>query len=327
MNQASRSLMNRIRGYVAPLAITAVTAACQPMLTLDGSLLNSQDKPVKSVTYEWKGTIDDPNEQIVYDTFVKAMPELVAEMKKKNVSKSTIDSLVAGINKKDASDVGYALLAAEQDVSGTFEAMGKYKIAVSRYLTPEGAVLGILFVKGAVKFIGNDSGTGTTAAKKFGGGGTCLLNDSLVLVNKSDIKKVQDLEVGGEILAFDEKDGKIIKTKITKIIKNHPRGFFYCINGNLFITNDHPVLVFRNNIHKWCRVENLLIGDRIKSLSGFTEVKSIVKALKPAVTVYIETESGNYIVKGENDYYVVNANYMDKNIEGYAPEIEAPILF
>lgn len=160
-----------MKAYVVPLAITAVTAACSPMLTLDRSPINSEGKPVKSVTYEWKGPIDDENEQIVYDTFVKAMPELVAEMKKKNVPKSTIDSLVAGINEKDASSVGYALLAAEQDVSGAFEAMGKYKIAVARYLTPEGTVLGIIFAAGVVKFLQHGGGTGGPAAKKAGGGG------------------------------------------------------------------------------------------------------------------------------------------------------------
>ena len=160
----------------------------------------------------------------------------------------------------------------------------------------------------------------------FGGSGACLLNGSLVLVNNSDAKKVEDLEIGDEVISFDLKSNKTENTKITKVIKNHPREYFYCINGNLFITNDHPVLVLRDGSYKWCRVENLLIEDRIKSLSGFTEVKAIIKVLKPAVTVYIETELGNYIVKGENDFYVVNANYKDKKLEEDALEIEASAL-
>ena len=99
----------------------------------------------------------------------------------------------------------------------------------------------------------------------------------------------------------------------TKLIKEHIRSFFYVINGELFITNDHPVLVLKNSKLNWVRVENLIIGDLIKSLNGYTEVKSIMKIVKPVSTVYMETNSNNFIVNGRNNYYIIKSAYIFSN--------------
>lgn len=154
-----------------------------------------------------------------------------------------------------------------------------------------------------------------------GGGGSCgcvsnycLLNDTLVFTDKLTTRKVQDLQVGESVMSFDIASNKFMKTKITKIIKNHPRDYFYTINENLSITNDHPVLVIREKSFVWCKVENLLIGDKVKSIEGFTKITNIVKMKHPAITVYVETELGNYIAKGENNCYVVKANYIEDAI-------------
>lgn len=157
---------------------------------------------------------------------------------------------------------------------------------------------------------GGGGGCGCTT-----GGTYCLLNDSLVLVPGNKLIKIQYLKERNTVSSVDIKNDIIKATRITKIIKQHLRHFFYVINEGLFITNDHPVLVLRNFQLNWVKVENLMIGDLIKSLDGYITVKSILKILKPAFTVYMETESGSFIVKGASDYYVVKSNYMPAEFE------------
>ncbi|MBI2558960.1 hypothetical protein HYW20_06585 [Candidatus Woesearchaeota archaeon] len=157
-------------------------------------------------------------------------------------------------------------------------------------------------------------GGGSCGCEEAGGGAYCLLNDSLVAIGKSKTKKIQDLEVGESVISFDIISNMVIRTKITKLIKNHVRHYFYLINNTLSITNDHPMLVMRNYSYEWVNVEDLLIGDKIKSLRGFTNIISIVKIMRSENTVYAETESGNFIVKGWDNYYVVKGNYIENEM-------------
>jgi len=158
------------------------------------------------------------------------------------------------------------------------------------------------------------------------GGGACLVNDSLVLGGNNEVIKIQDLSVGDSIKSVDLEDNSIVNTKITKIVKDHAREYYYSINNELFITNDHPVCVLRENELKWICVENLRIGDKIKSLSSFIEVRSIERKNSAANTVYLETESGNFVVKAGNNYYVVKSNYSQTLAGGFDTWQEAAKL-
>jgi hypothetical protein len=87
------------------------------------------------------------------------------------------------------------------------------------------------------------------------------------------------------------------------------RADYYTINGNLRITDDHPVLVARDQSLAWCRVDNLVVGDQIRSLDKFVEITSLEHHDQPLETVYIETQSGNFIAMAGSDHYVVKSNY------------------
>ncbi|PIO08638.1 hypothetical protein COU59_00835 [Candidatus Pacearchaeota archaeon CG10_big_fil_rev_8_21_14_0_10_34_12] len=157
-----------------------------------------------------------------------------------------------------------------------------------------------------------DSGGGGSGGGGGGaggsGGGICLVHGSIVLID-SGLERIENLNLGDEVISLDVEANKLVKTKITKIIKNHPRGFYYIINGNLKITNDHPVLVLRNGFLNWVRIENLEIGDMTKSVKGFMKVESKEKIDKNALTVYMETELGSFIAKAGESFYIVKANY------------------
>lgn len=147
------------------------------------------------------------------------------------------------------------------------------------------------------------------------GGAFCLLNNSLVLIDSNRAVAIQDLDVGDSVLALHLDSNKPVNTKVTRVIKDHPRDYYYSINDGLLITNDHPVLVVREHALEWVRVEHLNTGDKIKGLGGIIEIKSIELIDKPAVTVYLETEIGNFIVKANDNLYVVKAGYLNmKNI-------------
>ncbi|MBI2208484.1 DUF4215 domain-containing protein [Candidatus Woesearchaeota archaeon] len=149
---------------------------------------------------------------------------------------------------------------------------------------------------------GGDGGGG-------GGDGFCLLENSLILMGDNRLKKIQDIKVSDVVKSLDIYNNKLINTKVTEIISNHTRDHYYSINNELFITNDHPVLILKDGTLSWVKVENLKIGDKIKSSTGFTIITEIEKIKSPATTVYLGTKSKNFIVVVDKNSYIVNGGY------------------
>ena len=78
----------------------------------------------------------------------------------------------------------------------------------------------------------------------------------LALSKQTDeIKQPRILIYSGTILIF---------TAIIMLLSN----FWSHLPNELKITNDHPVLVLKGNKLKWIKVEDLNIGDKIKSWKG-----------------------------------------------------------
>ena len=69
------------------------------------------------------------------------------------------------------------------------------------------------------------------------GEGLCLLPHMLVKTLGGLIIKVADLKVGD----FIESPNGF--TKVVELIKDHPREGYYIIENELYISNDHPILV------------------------------------------------------------------------------------
>ncbi len=140
----------------------------------------------------------------------------------------------------------------------------------------------------------------------------CILYNTLIIGEDGKPVKIQDLDLGDEITSIDVISEKLLSTKITKIIKQHLRGYYYSINNELNITNDHPVLVLTDKKLEWVKVADLVVGEKIKSVHGYTTINTIERIDKLAVTVYLETEAGNFIVMANSNYYVVKSNYANK---------------
>ena len=89
-------------------------------------------------------------------------------------------------------------------------------------------------------------------------------------------------------------------------MRDHPRSYYYVINGELKITNDHPVAVVKNDSLAWVRVKDLKVGDAMQSLSGIVEIKSINIVNERAITAQLQTKAGNFLAKGDHGgMYVV----------------------
>ena len=156
---------------------------------------------------------------------------------------------------------------------------------------------------------GAGGGGGGGGGGGSGGGGVCLLHGNKVRLSNNKTINIENIRVNDKVVALDIKSNNEIVTKVTKIITNHPRDHYFIVNDNISITNDHPVLVSRENNLMWVRIENLILGDRIKSHNGFNIVKSIIKIDKLVPTVYMETESGNFLVDNGRETFIVKSDY------------------
>jgi hypothetical protein len=98
------------------------------------------------------------------------------------------------------------------------------------------------------------------------------------------------------------KVGDIVdNTLVTEVLHKHMREGYYVVNGELKITNDHPVLANGS----WKRTEDLVLGDYINSV----EVTSLEYVEQITPTVYIGTADDRYDVYTEGEVYTVHGQY------------------
>ena len=96
--------------------------------------------------------------------------------------------------------------------------------------------------------------------------------------------------------------GDIIdNTVVTEVLHKHMREGYYKVNGELKITNDHPVLANGS----WKRTEDLVLGDYINNV----KVTSLEYVEQVTPTVYIGTAEDRYDVYTEGDVYTVHGQY------------------
>jgi len=98
------------------------------------------------------------------------------------------------------------------------------------------------------------------------------------------------------------KVGDIVdNTVVTEVLHKHMREGYYVVNGELKITNDHPVLANGS----WKRTEDLVLGDYINKV----EVTSLEYVEQVTPTVYIGTADDRYDVYTEGEVYTVHGQY------------------
>ncbi len=150
--------------------------------------------------------------------------------------------------------------------------------------------------------------TATVTVNHDMGAHHCLAHDTLILTPGNRHRSIDSLKIGDIVTAYESGKASIL-TVVTKVVTEHIRSDFYTINGDLRITDDHPVLVARGHSLVWCRVDNLVVGDRIRSLNGFVQIASLDYHNQPLETVYVETHRGNFIALAGSDHYVVKSAY------------------
>ncbi len=142
-----------------------------------------------------------------------------------------------------------------------------------------------------------------------GGGGACLLEDSLVVGADGDLMAICHVEIGDQILSLNRGGKQITLTRVTEVLKDHPREGYYAINGELRINNDHPVLAINGEQPRWVRAEALAVGDTIRTGRGLAKIETIERVDEAAMTVYLATAERNFLAAGKDHLYVMHGDY------------------
>tara|TARA_Y100000593_G_scaffold63011_1_gene116558 strand:+ start:57 stop:740 length:684 start_codon:yes stop_codon:yes gene_type:complete len=120
----------------------------------------------------------------------------------------------------------------------------------------------------------------------FGEGGEfCLLPHMLVKLIDGSFIKVVDLNLGDLI------ESPYGFTEINELVKDHPRDGYFIINNELYISDDHPILV----------------DDKMIKAKDYPGEKKYVNL--STNTVYIGTHSPTFNVYCEDNVYVVDGRY------------------
>ena len=149
-----------------------------------------------------------------------------------------------------------------------------------------------------------------------------------VVMSDGTTKAIEDIAVGDVVKSFrhsslDASDNNAWKTWATPEIGNGSFGTstvtaitgrrnateYYWLNYNLKVTGNHPMVVFKDNVFKFVRAENLIVGDRIVNEDGtLEEVFSNGKVTVNCLTYNFDVEADDtYIVRGGNDTgYIVH---------------------
>ena len=144
----------------------------------------------------------------------------------------------------------------------------------------------------------NQGDTGTGGGTGASGGdpgpgemGVICLTENMKVKRNGVIDFVTKVQVGDIV----------DNTVVTEVLHKHMREGYYVVNGELKITNDHPVLANGS----WKLTEDLVLGDYINDV----KVASIEYIEKVTPTVYIGTEADRYTVYTEGATYTVHGQY------------------
>ena len=144
----------------------------------------------------------------------------------------------------------------------------------------------------------------------------CLVHGSQVLLPTGNSVAIETLEIGQLVASHPLVRHQENFALITGILKEHVRSNYFVLNGELRITNDHPVLTMQNGVSTWTRVEDLEIGNLIRSMDGVVELTSMERIHETVNTVYLKTSSGNFVAQAGGQNYVVRSDYLNSGVPG-----------
>jgi hypothetical protein len=125
-------------------------------------------------------------------------------------------------------------------------------------------------------------------------------------------KPIEEIKVGDEVLAYNEKTAATEKNKVTKLLVHDNVKQYLIINGNLKVTPEHRFYTEG----KWKRIGVLKVSDKLLKHDGTTqEITSIAKVkLKEKIKVYnfAVTPSRTYFAAG----FLVHNSKQSSSMEG-----------
>lgn len=139
--------------------------------------------------------------------------------------------------------------------------------------------------------------------------GTCLTEDSLVILEDGVPVNISRLSDGDMVLSWD--DGKIIKNKVLRVIRNGKKPVYLLKLKGRYIkcTDNHPFLVTDHNTNEyaWKELKDINIGDYIWCLNVFDSghIISFSEIIKDIyLDFYVElTEKGQNKIMSDIYWY------------------------
>ncbi len=150
------------------------------------------------------------------------------------------------------------------------------------------------------------TGCGVGSAGRHGGNGgaPCFHPDTKVLMADNTLKKIADIKVGEAVKAYDTATRLAVNSTVVKVYEGRTDQY-YIINKRVKVAPPHP---FFNTDGRWIKIADLKIGDKIKSIVGFSEITSInieKKGLK-LNNIIVNKFSNFYVQDIDDSYFLVH---------------------
>ena len=165
---------------------------------------------------------------------------------------------------------------------------------------------------------GSGGGGGGGGGGGFGGG--CFVEGTPVVMANGSLKNIEDVTAGESVKSFghsslslDENawktwtateiaNGSFGTSTVQTVTSAHEYTHYYWVNYNLKVTNEHPMLAFKDNVFKFVEISDLLVGDFLVREDGtLEEVFAKPKVTVNCITHNMDVEDQDtYVVKGGN---------------------------
>ena len=114
------------------------------------------------------------------------------------------------------------------------------------------------------------------------GSGGCFLEGTEITMADGTRKRIEDIEAGDEVLAYQESDGEMRPEKVKSVHDPAPAEYHIVVNGAIRLTASHPML----SDGKWVEIGELKVGDSLTRADGTTFQIETLETVKEDVTVY-----------------------------------------
>ena len=131
------------------------------------------------------------------------------------------------------------------------------------------------------------------------GGPTCFLADTPINMADGSVKNIQNVNVGDEVISFDESTKKLASAKVSEVfhhVGDDMSESYLIINDNIRITSNHPLYI--NG--KWEQAGNAEIGDNLLGINGMPVAIQSIETVNEKVQTYnLEVDIyHNYFAEG-----------------------------